>query len=75
MIGGYADSDSAQYPTSEKREEANCNESHHSFPFGPIERIIDIVRRLGDKNDISTLLILELMMICESEHGEERLQE
>ena len=60
----YADRDSTQYPTGEKSEKTNRDECRDSFPFRPIQRIVDIVRWLGNKHDVGPFLILKLMIIC-----------
>src|SRR5437762_13945794 len=54
-------SDSTEDPTGEKGKKDNAKKSNHLLPFGPIERVIDIVRRLWNKNDICTFLIFILM--------------
>ena len=56
-----ADRDSSEDPTSEKCKKTNGKKSDDLLPFGPIERVIDVVRRLWNKNDICAFLIFILM--------------
>jgi hypothetical protein len=40
----------------------NWKERRNLFPHGPIEGIVDIVGRLGDKFDVGILLVLEVVV-------------
>lgn len=54
----------AHNPAPQKSIEANAKKSDRFLPPGPVERIIDIIRRLRNKCDVGIFQIFKLMRIC-----------
>lgn len=59
---GDTDANTTKDPSCQEREEANSSECNDLLPFGPVEGIVDVVRRLRNKDDfVSQLLFLEVV--------------
>jgi len=54
----HGGTDTTENPHDEKGEHTRCAKGKCLFPMWPVERVVDIIRRLRNKNDVRVQFLL-----------------